>query len=195
MGNTSQLVLASTSFYRRELLERLRLPFVCAAPEVDESPLPGETPPAMADRLAHAKAESVRLQFPAGIIIGSDQVAAVDSTLLGKPGDREQASRQLQLVSGRRVHFWTALCVLNAASGRAQRQVVPIAVQMRELTAAQIDRYLDLEQPYDCAGSAKIEGLGIALVASLDCFDPTALIGLPLIALCDMLSNEGVAVI
>ncbi len=190
-----QLVLASTSPYRRELLERLRLPFVAIAPEVDESVLPGEAPEATADRLAWTKAEAVRAQFPAAIIIGSDQVAAVDSLVLGKPGDREQAFRQLELVSGHRVRFWTALCVLNAESGRTQRQVVPIAVQMRDLTAAQINRYLDLEQPYDCAGSAKIEGLGIALIASLDCFDPTALIGLPLITLCDMLRNEGVAVI
>jgi septum formation protein len=195
MSNKPQLVLASTSPYRRELLERLRVPFVVAAPQVEESALPGEMPEATADRLAYAKAQAVQTQFPTAIIIGSDQVAAVDSIVLGKPGDREQAFRQLELVSGRKVLFWTALCVLNAGSGRAQHRVVPVAVQMRELTAAQINRYLDLEQPFDCAGSAKIEGLGIALVAGLDCFDPTALIGLPLITLCDMLRNEGVAAI
>jgi septum formation protein len=195
MADLPQLVLASTSPYRRELLERLRLPFVTAAPDVEEFALPGEVPEVTADRLAQAKAEAVRVQFPEAIIIGCDQVAAVGSTILGKPGNREQAVRQLELVSGRGVQFWTALCVLNAGTGRVQRRVVPVAVEMRELTPGRIERYLTLEQPYDCAGSAKIEGLGIALVRSLECADPTALIGLPLISLCDMLQNEGIAVV
>jgi septum formation protein len=194
MTDASPLVLASTSPYRRELLARLRLPFVVAAPEVDEGALRGETPDQTAERLAGAKAEAVRARFPTAIIVGSDQVAAVGAAVLGKPGNREQAFRQLALVSGQRVHFWTALCVLNAATGRSQRRVVPVIVEMRKLTPGEIDRYLELEQPYDCAGSAKIEGLGIALVKGVDCPDPTALIGLPLVILCEMLRNEGVAV-
>ncbi len=186
-----QLVLASSSPYRRQLLERLRLPFVTVTPGIDESPLKGEAPRALAVRLASAKAAMTQASFPEALIIGCDQVAAVDGILLGKPGDHEQAVRQLRLMRGRPVTFLTALCVLNARSGRAQKAVVPVVVHMRRLADAQIERYLTAEQPYDCAGSARIESLGIALVKKLEGDDPTALIGLPLIRLCDMLRNEG----
>lgn len=187
-----RLVLASTSRYRRELLARLGIPFDTAAPGVDESPLTGETPQLLALRLACAKAQAVRAAFPDALILGSDQVAVVGTTLLNKPGTHARAVEQLMLMSGKLVTFYTALCLLNARTLRCQSAIVPITVHMREFGIDQIERYLRAEQPYDCAGSARIEGLGIALVARLEGDDPNALIGLPLIRLCDMLKNEGI---
>lgn len=189
-----RLVLASTSAYRRELLERLQLPFEVAAPEVDETPLPAEAPARTAERLAVLKARTVAPRFPDALIIGSDQVADLGGEPLGKPGNRETARRQLARMSGRTVVFHTALALLNAASGNCQGRVVPCAVTLRTLSPERIERYLDREQPYHCAGSAKVEGLGIALIARLQGEDPNALIGLPLIALVDMLAAEGVSV-
>ena len=187
------LVLASTSRYRRELLERLQIPFVTATPAVDESPLDGEAPRALAMRLAIAKAQAVRHAYPEGLIIGSDQVAVAGDILLNKPGNHANALAQLRHMSGKAVHFFTAVCVLDARSARQHTALVPVTVHMREITDAEIERYLQAEQPYDCAGSARIEGLGITLVARLECDDPSALIGLPLIALCDMLRKEGMS--
>ena len=187
-----RLVLASTSRYRRELLARLGIPFETAAPGVDESPAAGEMPQKLALRLACAKAHAARAAFPDALIIGCDQVAAVGATLLSKPGTHARAVEQLMLMSGRPVAFFTALCLLNAHTLRCQSALVPVTVHMRELGAEQIERYLRAEQPYDCAGSARIEGLGIALVARFEGDDPNALIGLPLIGLCEMLRNEGV---
>jgi len=189
-----KLVLASTSKYRRELLTRLRLPFATAAPDVDESPRNGEAPRDLALRLACAKATAVQGGFPAALIIGCDQVAAVDGKLLNKPGSHDNAVRQLRLMRGKAVPFFTALCLLDAASGRFQTDVVTVTVHMRDITDAQIERYLRAEQPYDCAGSARIEGQGIALVDRVESDDPTALIGLPLIRMCAMLRREGVEV-
>jgi len=188
------LVLASSSRYRRELLERLHLPFATIAPAVDERSLASEVPTALALRLACAKARAISHLHPDALIIGSDQVAAVGATLLDKPGTHERAAGQLRMMSGRKVEFLTAVCLLNAHSAHEQTAIVPVTVHMRELNDAQIERYLRAEQPYDCAGSARIEGLGIALVAALEGPDPTALIGLPLIKLCDMLRAEGIEV-
>jgi len=187
-----QLVLASSSGYRRQLLAQLKLPFATAVPNVEESPLSGEAPRETALRLACAKARAVQAAFPAALIIGCDQVAVVSGTLLNKPGDHENAVQQLRLMRGRQVSFLTALCLLNARTARIQSDVVTIAVHMRELSDAQIERYLRAEQPYDCAGSARIEGLGITLVEKLEGDDPNALIGLPLIRLCDMLRSESI---
>lgn len=190
------LVLASTSPYRRELLGRLQIPFETVAPDADESALPGESPVATAERLAEAKARAVADRFPDALIIGSDQVAyaARDTTVrYGKPGTRENAAAQLRSMSGETVIFHTGLCLLNAASGRVHRRGVPTEVRFRELSDAEIRRYLDKEDALNCAGSARSEGLGIALLAALSGDDPTALVGLPLIALCDMLRAEGVS--
>lgn len=187
-----RLVLASTSRYRQELLARLGIAFETAAPGVDESPLAGETPQLLALRLACAKARAAQAAYPDALIIGCDQVAVVGATLLNKPGTHARAVEQLLLMSGKPVAFHTALCLLNARTLRCQSAIVPVIVHMRELGMDQIERYLRVERPYDCAGSARIEGLGIALVARLESDDPTALIGLPLIRLCDMLKNEGV---
>lgn len=189
-----RLVLASTSAYRRELLERLQLPFEVAAPEVDETPLAGETPVRTAERLARLKAQAVAPRFPGALIIGCDQVADLDGEPLGKPGNRENARRQLSRMGGRTVVFHTALALLNAASGNCRVRVVPCAVTLRPLAPERIERYLDREQPYHCAGSARVEGLGIALIQRLEGEDPSALIGLPLIALVDMLAAEGVPI-
>ena len=189
------LILASTSAYRRELLERLRLPFKVVAPDVDETPLPGELPMRTALRLAASKAEAVVPAAAGALIIGSDQVAVLDAQPLGKPGDHAAAVRQLQAMRGQRVVFHTALCLLDAASGRKQLENVPTSVFFRNFSDAQIEHYLRTEQPYDCAGSAKIEGLGIALVERIESDDPSALIGLPLMKLVSMLQNEGIEVI
>lgn len=189
------LILGSSSVYRRDLLARLGLPFRQVAPQFDEAPLPGELPPDTALRLAQAKAQAVAALEPHALIIASDQVADLDGLALGKPGDHANAVRQLQLMRKRRVVFHTALCVLDAASGRRQLDSVPTTVHFRDVSDAQIERYLQREQPYDCAGSAKIESLGVALVDKIDSDDPTALIGLPLIALVSMLEREGVSVI
>jgi len=189
------LVLASTSKYRAELLSRLRVPFQTAAPQVDESPLPGENTHDIALRLAEAKARAVASRFPDALIIGSDQVADLDGQPIGKPGTRERAVAQLQAVSGKSVVFHTALALFNAATGRLQIRVVPTTVSFRQLGAQSIHRYLDLEPAFDCAGSAKSEGLGIALIAALEGSDPNALVGLPLIALTDMLLAENYPVL
>ena len=187
-----RLVLASTSRYRRELLSRLRLPFEVESPEVDERPLPGEAPAATASRLALAKASAVAARDAEAVVIGSDQVADLDGRGLGKPGDHSHATAQLQAMRGRTVVFQTAVAVVCTATGFAETTLVPVTVRMRALGDAEIERYLRAEQPYDCAGSAKIETLGIALVESVGSDDPTALIGLPLIATCALLRRVGI---
>lgn len=189
------LVLASTSIYRRQLLERLGLRFEVASPGVDEAPLSHEDSAATAIRLSQAKARAVAQRFPGALVIGSDQVADLDGIRLDKPGSHARAVEQLRQASGRAVVFHTAVTLLNAGSGQLHTRVVPTRVVFRRLTDAQIDNYLRREQPYDCAGSAKSEGLGIALIAAMETSDPAALIGLPLIALVDLLSAEGVEVV
>ena len=186
------LVLASTSRYRRELLSRLHLQFTTFSPDVDEAPAPGETPEQTALRLAAAKARAAVSAFPDALIIGSDQVAELDGMRLDKPGDRERARAQLRHASGREVIFHTAVTLLRASTGETLSAMVPTAVRFRNITAHQIDAYLELEQPYDCAGSAKSEGLGITLLERIAGDDPTALIGLPLIALTSLLAQFGV---
>jgi septum formation protein len=185
------LVLGSTSRYRRELLQRLRLPFEVLAPEVDETPEPGETPAALAQRLALAKARAVAAQRPDAIVIGSDQVADLDGAPLGKPGDHERAVAQLRRMSGQTVLFQTALAVVCQETGFEAVELAVVRVLFRELDDATIERYLRAEQPYDCAGSAKSEGLGIALLERIDNDDPTALIGLPLIHTARLLRLAG----
>ncbi|TLX21806.1 Maf family protein [Thermomonas fusca] len=186
-----QLTLASTSRYRRELLERLRLPFAVARPEVEETALPGETPLALATRLAKAKAQAVaRTLAGDGWALGSDQVADLDGRPLGKPGGRDGAIAQLRAMSGGVVRFHTALCLAHP-DGRALAAIDLTGVRFRALADAEIERYVDAEQPFDCAGSFKSEGLGICLFESIDNRDPTALIGLPLIATCTLLRQAG----
>jgi len=189
------LVLASTSQYRRELLGRLGLEFATFAPQLNETPLAGESATATALRLALAKARAAVHAFSDALIIGSDQVAELDGMRLDKPGGRERAQQQLERVSGREVAFHTAVCVLQAHSGRAQDRIVSTTVRFRPLSRAEISSYLDREQPYDCAGSAKSEGLGIALLESIRGDDPTALIGLPLITVVSMLREAGMSVL
>jgi len=188
------LVLGSTSVYRRELLQRLRLPFSVEAPHVDESPLAGETPAQLARRLAAAKAAAVARRHPAAIVIGSDQVADLEGEPLGKPGNHANATAQLRRMSGRTIVFHTALSVLCEESGFAQHDLAPVKVRFRELGDAEIEAYLQAEQPYDCAGSARSEGAGIALLDAIESDDPTALVGLPLIRTCRMLRAAGLRV-
>jgi septum formation protein len=188
------LILASGSAYRRELLSRLQLPFETFSPDVDETPLPGEAAAAACERLAEAKARKAAQKFPAGLIIGSDQIALLDGQLVGKPGGHAAAVRQLRDASGREVVFLTAVCLLNAHTGHLQRSIVRVRVQYRTLSDDQIERYLRADQPYDCAGSGRIETLGISLVEWVRSDDPTALIGLPLITVTTMLRAEGVMV-
>jgi septum formation protein len=190
-----RIVLASSSPYRRSLLERLRLPFEVRAPAVEESPLPDEAPQATALRLAQAKARAVARDCPAALIIGSDQVAQLDGAALGKPGTHANAVAQLRAMRGKSVLFHTALALLNARTGALQTSEVPTTVRFRQYDDAEIERYLAAERPYDCTGSARIEGIGIVLVESVTSTDPSALIGLPLIELAAMLRNEGVAVV
>ena len=185
------LILGSTSRYRRELLDRLRLPFEVVAPQVDETPLPGESPAALALRLALAKACAVALSHPEAVVIGSDQVADLDGVPIGKPGTHERATAQLRQLSGRRAVFQTAVAVVRADIGYEQALLAPVTVQFRVLSDAEIEHYLRLEQPYDCAGSAKCETLGVALLESIDSDDPTALVGLPLIRTCALLRAAG----
>ncbi len=185
------LILASTSRYRRELLERLRLPFEVVSPQVDETPLPGETPAVLAARLALAKAHAVAQQWPGAVVIGSDQVADLDGQAIGKPGTHERATAQLRLMSGREVVFQTAVAVVRIDKAYEQVLLAPVAVRFRALQDAEIERYLRLEQPYDCAGSAKCETLGIALLDAIHSDDPTALVGLPLIRTCRLLREAG----
>jgi septum formation protein len=188
-----RLVLASSSRYRRQLLDRLGLAYTCLSPDIDESPGPDESPEATALRLAQVKAQRIAATCEDALIIGSDQVAVLDSQRIGKPGDHDTAAAQLRAMSGRVTVFHTAVCLLDASSGALQSRVVPTRVRMRSLDDAEIERYLRRDQPYDCAGSAKIEAFGITLVEAVDSEDPTALIGLPLIALCAMLRHAGVA--
>ncbi|KRD27008.1 septum formation inhibitor Maf [Acidovorax sp. Root267] len=185
------LVLGSTSRYRRELLQRLNLPFDVAAPNVDETPLPGEAPRALALRLALAKARAVAQLHPEAVVIGSDQVADLAGEPLGKPGLHERAVEQLRQMRGQTVIFQTALAVVCTATGFEQVDLAPVEVKFRDLSDAEIERYLRAEQPYDCAGSAKSEGLGIALLDAIHSDDPTSLIGLPLIRTCRMLRAAG----
>ena len=191
MPTAPRLILASTSRYRRELLERLGLPFDVAAPGVDESAVPGEIPSAMAQRLALAKAQAVAAGEPDAVVIGSDQVADLEGRAIGKPHTHERAVAQLREMSGRRVVFQTAVAVVRSDSRFARTLLAPVAVTFRTLGEAEIEHYLRIEQPYDCAGSAKSEGLGIALLASIESDDPTALIGLPLIRTCLLLREAG----
>jgi septum formation protein len=187
------LCLASSSRYRQALLQRLRIPFITAIPNIDESPLIDEPPEATAQRLALAKAQAVHQQNSDTnmLIIGSDQVACVDSQLLGKPGNHAQALSQLQAMRGRTVIFYTALCLLDCRNQQTYQALIPTQVKMRSLTDEQLNTYLQIEKPYDCAGSAKSEELGIALIEKIQSDDPTALVGLPLIALTDLLNQAG----
>ena len=189
------LLLASTSVYRRELLARLGLPFEVFSPMVDETPLLAEAPQSTALRLAEAKARAGASALPGALVIGSDQVAEVDGERLDKPGEHARAVQQLTLLSGRWAMFHTAVVLLNTQTGAIRKQLVPTRVYFRPLNSRQIEAYLRRERPYDCAGSAKSEGLGIALIRSIEGSDPTALIGLPLIALTEMLSAEGVNIV
>lgn len=195
MKNFPLLILASSSIYRRELLTRLQIPFICVSPDVDETPLDGELPQETALRLAQEKAKKIAQDNPTALIIGCDQVATLDNVQLGKPLTHENATKQLKLMRGREVTFHSALCLYNAATKNMQAEVVPYIVQFRNLTDAQIESYLQKEQPYHCAGSAKSEGLGIAIIEKMVGEDPNALIGLPLIRLIHMLENQGVNVI
>ena len=195
MPEPRQVVLASTSPYRRQLLERLGIAFEVAAPQCDETALPDETPGATALRLARAKAHSLQGSYPDALIIGSDQVAASGGLQIGKPGSHENAVLQLRALSGREVEFHTAVCLLDTRKRREQSGTVLCRVAFRDLDDARIERYLQRERPYDCAASAKAEGLGIALLSRIDTEDPTSLIGLPLIALTAMLERAGVAVV
>lgn len=190
-ASSPSLILGSTSRYRRELLGRLGLPFDVQAPQVDETPRPGEAPADLAERLAGEKAREVAARFPEAVVIGSDQVADLDGEALGKPGTHEVAVRQLTRCSGRTVVFQTAVRVVCRARGFDEGVRVPVQVVFRRLSADEIDTYLRLEQPYDCAGSAKSEGLGIALLEALRGDDPTALVGLPLIATAALLRRAG----
>ncbi len=188
----TKIVLASTSPFRRELLGKLGLPFESASPDIDESAHPGETPEQLVARLAEEKARAVAAKHPQALIIGSDQVAVNDGEILGKPGGHEKAQEQLRAASGKTVCFLTGLCLYNSATGHAQVVVEPFEVVFRPLDEAQIENYLRAEQPYNCAGSFKSEGLGIALFERLNGDDPNSLIGLPLIRLIRMLEQEGV---
>jgi septum formation protein len=188
-------VLASTSPYRRELLARLRLPFEVESPGVDEAVLAGESAGDTALRLAQAKARAVAPRYPGALVIGSDQVAALGGERLGKPGSHERAMAQLKAMRGRTVLFHTALALLNSTSGALQTANVPTEVRFRDYSDGEIERYLEIERPYDCSGSAKIEGLGIVLVERVSGDDPSALIGLPLVSLSAMLRNEGVTLV
>ena len=189
-----ELILASTSQYRRELLTRLQLPFDTAAPDVDETPVTGESGKERAIRLARLKARAVAADHPEALIIGSDQVTECDGQHLDKPGNRGRAFEQLTWASGKQAIFSTAVTLFNSATGREQTRVVPTAVRYRKISASEIERYLDREAAFDCAGSAKAESLGISLLEAIEGSDPTALIGLPLIALCAMLRTENIKI-
>ena len=192
MTSRRPLILGSTSRYRCELLERLRLPFEVHSPGVDESPQPGEAPAALATRLALAKAWAVSAAHPNAVVIGSDQVADLDGEPIGKPHTHERAVAQLRRMRGRSVVFHTAVAVVCKASGFAGSALVPVTVRFRELSDVEIEHYLRIEQPYDCAGSAKCETLGIALLDAIESDDPTALVGLPLIRTCALLRQAGI---
>ena len=187
-----RLVLGSTSPYRRELLQRLRLPFDSDSPRVDETPRPDEAPAALALRLALEKAHEVASRHPGAVVIGADQVADLAGRAIGKPGNHARAVAQLQALRGQRVVFHTAVAVVRSDTGFAQALLAPVTVQFRDLSDAEIEHYLRLEQPYDCAGSAKCETLGIALLEAIESDDPTALVGLPLIRTCALLRQAGI---
>jgi septum formation protein len=189
------LVLASSSPYRAALLERFGLPFEIHSSNIDETPLPQEQPEQLVVRLAEAKARAVGAKFPNALVIGSDQVAILNQNILGKPGTHERALQQLRAASGQEVTFYTGLCLLNTATGHANTTIEPFRVQFRQLTEEQIERYLQREQPYQCAGSFRSEGLGIVLFNRLQGDDPNALIGLPLIRLAELLAQEGYPVL
>jgi septum formation protein len=189
------LILASSSLYRRELLQRLQIPFNSISPHVDEAIVDGEQPQETALRLAQEKAKKVGSEYPHALIIGCDQVATLNGVQLGKPLNHNNATQQLRMMRGQEVAFYSAVCLFNAETGNMQSEVVPYFVKFRSLTDAQIECYLTKEQPYHCAGSAKSEGLGIALIARMTGDDPNALIGLPLIVLISMLQNEGIHII
>ena len=193
--NSQTLVLASTSIYRRELLERLQIPFQIASPDVDETPLPGESAKQTSWRLSRQKAHAVASHYPDALIIGSDQVALLDQQQIGKPITHDNAVRQLIAMRGKTVIFYTALSLLNARSGDIQTEVAENRVSFRQLSDIEIENYLCKEQPYHCAGSAKSEGLGIALFSKMEGDDPNALIGLPLILLVGMLNKQGVTIL
>lgn len=190
--NSQQLVLASSSVYRNELLKRLGLHFITANPDVDETPLADETARATSVRLAQKKAHAVAEQYPGALIIGSDQVALLNGEQLGKPLTHANATRQLRAMRGQTTYFYTALTLFNSKTGNTQTEVAENQVTLRELSDIEIEAYLRKEQPYHCAGSAKSEGLGIALISRLSGEDPNALIGLPLILLVDMLRRENI---
>ena len=192
MNPRPPLILGSTSRYRRELLERLRLPFEVLAPQVDETPLPGEAPAALALRLAMAKAQAVAALRPEAVVIGSDQVADLEGQPIGKPGTHERAVAQLRLLSGRQAIFQTAVAVVCHRSGFAELALAPVTVRFRSLSEQEIEHYLRTEQPYDCAGSAKSEALGITLLEAIESDDPTALVGLPLMRTCQLLRRAGI---
>lgn len=192
---TENLILASSSIYRKELLTRLQLPFSCVSPDVDETPLANELPQETALRLAQVKARKIAETHPDALIIGCDQVATLDNVQLGKPMNHSNATKQLRMMRGREVVFHSALCLYNAKTQHMQAEVVPYVVQFRNLTDVQIESYLIKEQPYHCAGSAKSEGLGIVIIEKMTGDDPNALIGLPLIKLVDMLKNENVEIL
>ena len=188
------LLLASSSPYRRELLSRLRLPFTCCSPAINETPQPGEHAEDLVRRLATEKAQALASQHPNHLIIGSDQVAVLNNQILGKPHDMPRAQAQLEAASGNSVTFLTGLCLLNSSSGQMQIDCISFTVHFRQLDSARITRYLEAEQPFDCAGSFKAEGLGVSLFRTTEGCDATSLIGLPLIRLVDMLLNEGVQI-
>jgi septum formation protein len=190
-----KIILASSSIYRKELLDRLKLPFSCFSPEIDETALADEQPQDTALRLAQEKAKKIGESHPNALIIGCDQVATLDGLQIGKPLTHQNATQQLRIMRGREVTFHSALCLYNSMTLNMQREVVPYIVHFRNLTDAQIESYLNKEQPYHCAGSAKSEGLGIAIIEKMTGEDPNALIGLPLIKLINMLANENVHVI
>ena len=192
LSSSRPLVLGSTSVYRRNLLERLRIPFTVVAPDVDETPQPGESPARLAQRLALAKAQAVARLHPGSVVIGSDQVADFHGESLGKPGDHVRAVAQLQKMRGHTVTFQTAVAVVCQDSGFCQEALAPVRVQFRQLSDAEIEHYLLAETPYDCAGSAKSEGLGVTLLSAIDNDDPTALVGLPLIRTCSLLRAAGI---
>ena len=195
LSSPYQLVLASTSPYRKSVLEKLRIPFDAFAPDVDETPRLGETPSALVMRLSELKARAAEKQYPKALIIGSDQVAVIENNILGKPGNHEKAVAQLSLASGRQVDFLTGLCMLNTANGRIHIDVVRFSVLFRTLTPEQIENYLRIDQPYNCSGSFKSESLGIVLLERMIGSDPSSVIGLPLIRLVHMLEAEGVRII
>ena len=191
MNIPCKIILASSSVYRKALLARLQLPFECISPDIDESPLPGESAENLVVRLARCKAEHIAKSRRNSLIIGSDQVASLGKQILNKPGNRENAQKQLKLLRGNTVSFLTGLCLINSANGNCQTELVSYQVSFRHYNDEEIERYLDIDTPYDCAGSFKSEQMGVSLMSKMQGEDPTALIGLPLIKLAELLRREG----